>query len=77
MTFHFREGFYFSRATDGSVTIRVAESAHGDAPTLREITVPENEWASVLASVCARGESGETWQEAREFHGVKFDGVTQ
>lgn len=66
--FHSRDGFYFTRTADGSVRIRIAESGMANAPTLREVTLPENEWASVVAFVSAHGETGETWQAARKFH---------
>lgn len=65
--FHLRDGFYFQREHDGSVSIRVCESAHAAAVVVRELNVPANEWASVLASTCARGESGETYEEATRF----------
>jgi hypothetical protein len=67
--FHLRDGFYFGRMADGSVQIVIRESGHIDAPVCRLLTVPENEWVSVLAAVCARGETSETYQEACDYHG--------
>lgn len=66
--FHARSGFYFKRLPDGSVRVRVTmEPAHG-SPTFQAIELPENEWASVVASVSRRGEDATTWQAARNFH---------
>lgn len=59
MTFHLRDGLCFHADKDGSVTIRWAD---------RELTVPANEWASVLAATCVRGETGESYRDALDFH---------
>lgn len=68
--FHSREGFFFKRETDGSVTVRVEgppwENGHGQLQ--RTITLPENEWASVVSSVSLAGETAERWQAARDYH---------
>lgn len=68
--FHSREGFFFKREPDGSVTIRVEGPPweNGRGQLQREITLPENEWASVVASVSALSEDGVTWAVARAFH---------
>lgn len=71
--FHSREGFYFDSDDEGNVTIFITETAHHAAPVLRAITLPENEWASVVASVCRRGETAESWQAARDFHNASED----
>lgn len=62
--FHLRNGFYFARNEDGSVVIEV-EPGTGEPIT---VEVGPSEWASVLASVCARRESGATHAEALAFH---------
>lgn len=41
--FHWRDGWYFSRAEDGSVQVRI-----GDGPTK---VIPPAEWASIVAWV--------------------------
>ena len=79
--FHLRNGFFFQRLDDGSVRIRYAQPVIDElgnpAPSvgggyfqaiIAQVTVPENEWASVLASVSAAGETSETWQAARDYH---------
>lgn len=65
--FHLRDGYYFMRHDDGRVTIRVCDSALADAEVLGEVTIPDNEWASVVASTAARGETGETYNEALDY----------
>jgi hypothetical protein len=75
--FHSRDGFYFERLEDG--TVRVSLCLHGLANTgradqapvavvVRSVDLPENEWASVVASVSSLGDTGENWQRARDFH---------
>jgi hypothetical protein len=66
--FHTHEGWYWRRRSDGSVAIVVTESAKDGAPIVREHYLEVGEWASVVASVSARGETGETFLEAKTFH---------
>lgn len=66
--FHLREGLFFCRKADGHVAIqKYRPGALGPEWVL---VVPPNEWASVVASVCARGENIDTFTEAMEFHGA-------
>jgi hypothetical protein len=53
-----RDGLYFRRELDGSVTVR----------TIRETTFTADEWAAIVASVSARGSTGSTWTEASDYH---------
>lgn len=69
--FHLRDGLTFQSLPGGYVWFFLSErDANGwwERP-LTERPVPENEWASVVASMCSRGENGVTWEEARQFHG--------
>lgn len=67
--FHLRDGFSFERNYKGDVAIEFRRPAKGAGDDfVASIVVPEGEWASVLAAVCARGETSETWQEARDYH---------
>lgn len=88
--FHLRNGFFFERLNDGSVRIRYAQPVIDEfgnpAPAagggyfkaiIAQVTVPENEWASVLASVCAAGETSKTWQAAREYHATGSNPASQ
>lgn len=75
--FHANNGLYFERLPDGGV--RVSHWLHGAANAGRadqaSVQVLDrswhlsaSEWASVMASVSARGESGETHTEATLYH---------
>ena len=65
--FHSRDGFFFSRGRDGDVQVRVG--ARTDAShTVASTVLTASEWASVVAAVSARGETGETWREALDSH---------
>lgn len=66
--FHWRDGWYFRRLSDGSVRVM-----HRETPTSEwlktDITIPAAEWASIVCSVSAAGETGERWTSAGRFHG--------
>lgn len=66
--FHAQDGFYFHRNGDGSVTVQVTETPKVGSPVLRGIDLEPSAWASVVAAVCARNETGETYREALAFH---------
>ncbi len=57
--FHARDGWYFQRQDDGSVKISAAVSRSTET-----LTIPPNEWASIVAAVSAQGETAETYQAA-------------
>jgi hypothetical protein len=68
--FHLRDGLFFERADNGAV--RIVKTANGRFPgddqITFDITVPENEWGSVVAMVSSVGETHESWMSARAFH---------
>ncbi len=66
---HCQSGWYFTRTSDGGVLIRKHEMAREDAPLQFAIIVDPDSWASIVSSVCSRGETGPTFRAAREFHG--------
>lgn len=75
--FHANNGLYFERHADGSVTVShwlrgAANAGRADQQPVnvldREWNLTASEWASVIATVSARGESGETHTEALLFH---------
>jgi hypothetical protein len=70
--YHARDGLFFERQADGSVKVRL-EKDNGAA---MEITLPADTWASAMASVSARGETLDTWNEARQYHNRTREGVT-
>lgn len=62
MSFHWRDGWYFTRRDGGAVEIRQHDKV--------ALQIPALEWASIVASVSKRGETAETYKEARELHGI-------
>ena len=62
--FHARDGLYFGRLEDGSVKVRV-EAING--MTFETLLGPDT-WASVMSQASARGETLDTWNEAKQFH---------
>lgn len=64
--FHARDNWFFRREDDGSVHILAPDSMGPGAHQV--VTLDANTWASVVASVSARGETSESFQTARSFH---------
>ncbi len=80
MAFHAQDGWFFRRNSDGSVTIALVSPPHGamflvdgaddnaiDSAAVR-VTLPSTSWASVMASVSAKGETADRFTEAARFH---------
>lgn len=63
--FHLSNGFFFERQADGQIRVAYVKPKSNE-PMAETIVSPEA-WASVLATTSVRGESAETWQEARDF----------
>lgn len=57
--YHARERLYFERGEMGQVLVKMPD---------KTVILASNEWASVLASMCARGENAQTFEEADDFH---------
>lgn len=67
--FHWRDGMYFQRQPDGTVSIAKTVTPSADESGLAWcFDVPAAEWASIVASVSAVGETGETYRAAEAFH---------
>lgn len=64
MRYHARDGLYFERLPDGGVKVRM-EPVNG-APA--EVELSADAWASVVATVSARGDTADTRNEARRYH---------
>ncbi len=78
--FHSRNGLFFQATGQG--TVAIVATNDGKEPFSRSkpgsseietnivcnVTLPENEWASVVCAVSASGETHERWETAREFH---------
>ena len=68
MAYHWRDGWFFSRESNGFVSIK---APGGDDIEARIAVIPVDEWASIIASVSASGETAETFKLAQLFHGSK------
>lgn len=62
--FHAKENWFFERLGDSSV--RILKQLQGGGS--HEVVLDPDTWASVVASVCAKGEMGDTFDRARLFH---------
>jgi hypothetical protein len=71
--FHWQRGWFFKRQPDGSVRVSHVEPRAGYVD--RQFLVPPDEWASIVASVSAGGETGDRWQQAREFHSATSEAL--
>jgi len=64
--FHARDNWFFRREDDGSVRVMAPDSMGPGAHQV--VTLDENTWASVVASVSSGGETPESFQAAQRFH---------
>lgn len=64
--FHAHGGWFFRRESDGSVRILAPDSLGRGAH--QKVVLGPGTWASVVASVSASGENGETFRAAERFH---------
>jgi|GEM_PF-4646410 len=60
MPFHVKDGWRFEKLPAGAVKV--------ESPGGGTLVMDYDAWASVLASMCKRGESAQTFHEASEFH---------
>jgi len=65
--FHSKNGLFFQRDDRGGVTVRKVSGKR----VVWVINLDSHEWASVMTSVCARGEDAIAFQRALEFHMAK------
>lgn len=82
--FHSRNGLFFQATGQGNVAIIAtndgkepftrshANSDKVDTNIVCNVTLPENEWASVVCSVSKDGETASRWNQARRFHGTEI-----
>ena len=71
--FHLENGWYFSREENGNVKIMKREDAEPDAALITAITMTPDDWASVVSSVCARGNRKDAFDGARLFHNLECE----
>ena len=65
--FHLQDNVYFERQPDGRIRIVVREGEQADAPIIKDTTTTVDGFASVMATMSARGEDLQSWQEAGEY----------
>lgn len=70
--FHVTDGFTAKRVDSGQVRLRKYTDSYLDR-ILFEITFSASVWASIVSSVCARGETSESYHEQKKFHDQKPD----
>lgn len=71
MAFHWKDGWYFERLdTEGNVRIYHEEKGQTEEPKECDVVldIDPDSWASIIASVSARGETGSTFHEAQKYH---------
>lgn len=61
--FHLQENVYFERTGSG-VRIVIRDGVNADAPIIKDVTTDFSGFASVFASMSARGEDFDSWREA-------------
>ncbi len=66
--FHAQDGWFFERLEDGSVAIHHNPDNVPNQSKSPVVTVSPNVWASIVASVSARGEEGGRYYDALKFH---------
>lgn len=73
--FHAKDGLCFARRHDGSVVVTTEQpmrepdgSFAGRRATITRVVLDVDTWASVVASMSARGENLSTWHAAKRFH---------
>lgn len=71
--FHWRDGLYFKRMLDGSIRLTQAKDSGSSGQVIWSVIVPPAEWASIVCSVSAAGETDERWNAAQDFHGRMSD----
>ena len=68
--FHTKDGLYFNGFPNGSVHIVKRATGVPGAPVVWDINLDPGTWASVVASVSARGADADTFRAAKTFHEI-------
>ena len=72
--FHLQDNVYFERLQGGRIRIVVRDGLNAEAPIIKDTTTDVNGFASVMASMSARGEDLASWQEAIAYLTRAHDG---
>lgn len=67
--FHWRDGWFFKRLNNGGVQIRYAVEINEATQFVGIVTIPPNEWVSIVSSMTEAGES-ENWHTIKQLHGT-------
>ena len=67
MAYHWRYGIELERLAGGDVRLTIPGERYGAIEN--SWTIPAAEWASIIASVSAIGETAEQYADALSFHG--------
>ncbi len=68
--FHAKDGWFFQRVDNGDVRIMLQPSGFGGQPQA-QVQLSSDTWASIVATVSAKGETAESWKAASNFHNTK------
>ncbi len=67
--FHYKDGLFFKRNKDNSVTItQLKENNINCTESIFEVMIDENGWASIVSSVSNKGEEDNRFWRALQFH---------
>lgn len=66
--FHWKDGWFFERLSDGSVKIIKKEKATDEAKVIVEAIIPPDEWASVIDHVSKKSGQVGNYENAKKFH---------
>lgn len=65
--FHLQDNIYFERQQDGRIRIVVRNGLNVEGPIIKDTTTEPEGFASVMATMSARGEDLRSWEEACEY----------
>ena len=66
--FHAKEGWFFTRLSNGEVRVEHREDAKETSPVVSKVTFTPEAWASIVASISIKGEADRRWYTALDFH---------
>ncbi len=68
LSFHYKDGIYFSRKDDGTVILKIFDSALPNAELKTKIEFDPDSWCSIISHVSKEGESSAKFEDANKFH---------
>jgi hypothetical protein len=67
--YHAKDGLFFLRTVDGGVHIRKTKQPKDLSPVVMDVYLDYETWCSIIACMSWQGETAETWEAAKKFHG--------